>query len=81
MENKTAVEWLEFWQNQREDLVLTKQDFDQAKALEKQQIVEAYNMATKVLYTNTAVKLGIETQPINVTNAEQYFESTYKTNL
>jgi hypothetical protein len=59
---QTAVEWLE---EQRKWSVITNEHFDQAKAIEKQQIIDANNIGYSAGKRDTD-----ET-------AEQYYTSTY----
>ena len=81
MEKQTALNWLEerfekylAWEeghHKAEPYTLNQlsKDFEEAKAIEKQQIVEAHYHGQD--YT--------EGDPV-YSAAEQYFESTYKTN-
>ena len=62
---QTAVEWLE---EQRKWSVITNEHIEQAKAMEKEQIIEAY----KIGYDEG---LQIITKYENV---EDYYTSTYK---
>jgi hypothetical protein len=77
MGNQTAVEWLQSqiaYDNGYGKIVNAfteakdlRELFDQAKAIEKQQIVEAW------------VDGGRMISIVDAKNGEQYFESTYKT--
>ena len=57
----TAVEWLYKLSKKRE---LDKVDLQQAKAMEKEQIIEAHNSGKNILPPNE--------------NGEQYYNETYK---
>lgn len=50
---------------------------DELLESEKQQIINAYNTATKVKYNQEIVKLGISTQPIGIENSKQYYNETF----
>ncbi len=77
MEKQTAVEILvsaifkRFGYANCGDMI---DEINQAKAIEKQQIVEAYATGLSVNFFN-----GVSNQVKKV--ADKYFESTYKTNL
>ena len=67
---QTAVEWLE--QQLFNKLGnFTKGDIDQAKEMEKEQIIEAWNIRAKID--------GVLTYTDNRT-AEQYYNETYESN-
>lgn len=66
MKNQTAVEWLQ-WELQgiHPSQIEWLQTFDQAKAMEKEQIIDASNgYSTKEL--------------LGVTKGEQYYNETYE---
>ena len=69
--NKTAVEWLEqqlFYKRGK----FTKGDIDQAKEMEKWQIIEA------VYYCLESVKISDDKTMFTATTAEQYYHETFK---
>jgi hypothetical protein len=71
MENKTAVEWLEEQTRTPEWKSLKRGDiFEQAKEMEKQQIIDAYEEAT---YHNTFGNKNYE-------SPEEYYNEIFKKN-
>ena len=44
---------------------------------EKQQIIDAYNMASKVKYSKAAIMLGIDAQPYSFNNGSDYYNLTF----
>jgi uncharacterized protein (DUF169 family) len=75
---QTAVEYLfeQLWETPK-DKFTWHSILEQAKQMEKEQIINAYNMATKTKYSVAAHILGISTQPPLVENSEQYYKETY----
>jgi hypothetical protein len=72
MENKqTAVEWLEERYNDPllKDNFISKAEFDQAKAIEKEQIID---------FTRKAVRKIFDEDRQNPFNLEQYYKETYE---
>ena len=69
MENKsvTAVDWLQEQYYESEGK-LTRQDFEQAKEMEKEQISEAYRKGIEEDVYDNPLKTG-----------EEYYNETYKT--
>ncbi len=60
-EKQTAVEWL--FDRLQSEPFLTHEDFNKAKAMEKEQIIEAHNNGKYILPPNE--------------NGEQYYNGTY----
>ena len=69
--NKTAIEWLE-QQLFNKRGKFTKKDIDQAKEMEKEQIIEA------VYYCLKSVKISDDKTMFTATTAEQYYHETFK---
>jgi hypothetical protein len=68
--NKTAIEWLE-QQLFNKRGKFTKGDIDQAKEMEKEQIIEA------VYYCLKSVKISDDKTMFTATTAEQYYHETF----
>jgi hypothetical protein len=64
---QTAVEWLEF--RYKNNVNLMDYDFDQAKEMEKQQIIDAFGVGCQVESTRLIGYQGM---------AEQYYNETFK---
>jgi hypothetical protein len=84
MEKQTAVTWLE------EQLRITPKPifnsdidklFDQAKAIEKQQKLDFFNAGYREGFSDAKSGDDNGIDIADCGNAEEYFESTYKTNL
>jgi hypothetical protein len=73
MKKQTAVQWLYRWYNDNQEATIKECiiAFEQAKAMEKQQMIEfADNMPTKIGITQ-------EGQPYVQYDAEQYYNQIY----
>jgi hypothetical protein len=66
---QTAVEWLFKWMIDNKDLIIEErlQAFEQAKAMEKEQIIDAYETAMETDIYNEPLKIG-----------KDYFNQTFK---
>ena len=71
MKEQTAVEWLWRWINDNQEATIEEGNkaFNQAKEMEKEQIIEAWNIRAKID--------GVLTYTDNRT-AEQYYNETYE---
>lgn len=73
---KTAVEWLEKEYNEKGKL--TSVDFYQAKEMEKQQIIDAYNNCIKDRYNNALVDMGFKEKSEKCYNTgKEYYNETF----
>jgi hypothetical protein len=81
---QTAVEWLEE-QYTKQITFLHREDFEQAKEMEKQQIIDCGNTCALMqhIHENKVSKMSIEeveklAEEDNITFGEQYYEETFK---
>lgn len=75
---KTAVEWLEKICNDR-GYHLMSEYFEQAKEMEKQQIIDAYNNCIKHRYNNALVDIGFKEKSEKCYNTgKEYYNETFK---
>jgi hypothetical protein len=65
---QTAVEWLWRWMNDNQEATIEEGNkaFEQAKAMEKEQIIDAFADSRILAITN------------NCNSGEQYYNETYK---
>ena len=74
---KTAVEWLIDMLVTENEITLKGENyklFDQAKAMEKEQIIDAYNEGQNTPYEYS------ESNDVNWYDGKQYYNETFKTN-
>jgi hypothetical protein len=80
---KTAVEWFReefnrYYAFSKEEMETFDRMFNQAKEMEKEQIMDAYDKAGKSVFHITGYMLSEKENKDFLITAEQYYNETYK---